>query len=256
MPKIYFLSLPGELRNRIYGLCTPLTAHVEEFSGLRSASKQIRAEYETEAVRTMRKYLETIEKNWPHSQELRITPPEKFSELADVTILLPVSLYFPQRGIDSFEDWVLDDHGNSKTMDTSLAPLFSVHLSSLTIGYHDDSNGLVRYDYHLVPQGLLQDITNVLVIRPTSPARGSTHERQEYAQRMKRKFRLEGGLHVRKVAYKWFKSQHTAEYMMNVEWEHIRFFLREEWWWREGPNAKTLVSNWGRGDDNVYLDIL
>jgi hypothetical protein len=249
-----FLTLPGELRNRVYGLCTPLTSHVEEFNGLRAVSKQIQAEYETEAVKTMQKFLEAIKKQWPHSEELRIEPLGSLSDLVAVTVLLPVSLYIPPHGIDSFEDWLQNDQGNSKTLDICLAPLFSLYLSSLTIAYYDDSNGQVRHDHHLVPQGLLQDITNVLVRQPTSPSRRSTRERQEYAQRMKRKFRLEGELHVRKVVYKWFRSEYTAEHVRSVESENIKFFLREEWWW-QGPNAKTLVSNWGRGDDCVYFDL-
>jgi hypothetical protein len=248
------LSLPGELRNRIYGLCTPLTGHVEEFNGLRLASKRIQAEYETEAVSAMQKYLEAIKEDWPHLEELRIEPPRIISELADVTVQLPISLYYPLNRNDSFKNWVLDNHGNGKELDPCLAPLFSLHLSSLTITYYDDSNGITRHDHHLVPQGVLLDITNVLVNQPTSPSNAIPRERREYAQRINRKFHLNGGLHVRRLVYKWVRSEHTAEHVRNVEMRNIKFFLREEWWW-QGPQAKTLVLNWGRGDDCVYFDI-
>jgi hypothetical protein len=245
MPASSFLPLPAELRNRIYELCSPVLGYVEEFSGLRCVSKQTRAEYETEAIKTMEKYLGCIRKTWPYPEKLRIDSPQSFSELAHVTIQLPMSLYFLPH-----DDALVH---NEPELDACLAPLFSLHLSSLTVTYYDDCDGLVRFDHRLAPEGLLRDLTNVLVSEPTSPVRGVQHQEIEFEQRNRSKFRLYGRLRVRRLIYKWYRSEHTAEHVRNVESRNIKFFLREEWWWQE--TAKTLVTNWGRGDDCVYFDI-
>jgi hypothetical protein len=256
MPASLLLPLPAELRNRIYEFCSPVFGYVEEFEGLRCVSKQTRAEYETEAVKTMQKYLEGIKKAWPYPQELRIEPPRQFSELAHVTIQLPISLYYLPRGDASIYGWLQQlrhRNGNELQMEACLAPLFSLHLSSLTTTFYDDSNGLTPFDHHLAPEGLLRDLTNLLVSEPTTPTRGVQNQAREFELRSRTNFRLTGRLRVRRLVYKWCRSDQTAEQVWINDSRNIEFFLREQWWWASA--AKTLVRNWGRGDDYVYFDI-
>jgi len=238
-----FLPLPAELRNRIYEFCSPVFGYLEEFSGLRCVSKQTRAEYETEAIKTMEKYLGCIKKAWPYPEELRIESPREFSKLSHVTVQLPMSLYFLPHGDASFHDWLRKlrhRNGDELELEACLASLFSLHLSSLTVTYHDDSNGLVRFYHHLAPEGLLRDLTNVLVSEPTSPVRGDQHQESEFEQRKQAKFRLQGRLRVRRLVYKWCRSGQTAEHVRNVQSRNIKFFLREEWWWYECPRTSCM----------------
>lgn len=254
MPVSYLTSLPAELRNRIYELCTPVYGEVVEFEGLRKASKQIQVEFEAEAVKAMRGFLHSVVKNWPHPQKLRIEQPRKFSELGHVAVQLPVSLYYPPYDDEVLDDWFANSRGDDKELESNLAPLFSLHLSSLVITFYDDSDGLTRFHRHLLPEGLLRDLTNVLVKEPTRPMAAGSGQSREFEQRTGRKFRLVGDMNVRRLCFQWGRSDQSSEHVGNVQSTHIKHFLREQWWW-SGPMANTLVTNWGRGDDYVFFDI-
>ncbi|KAF2686974.1 hypothetical protein K458DRAFT_429874 [Lentithecium fluviatile CBS 122367] len=251
-----FLVLPGEIRNRIYGFCTPVTGYVKEYNGLRFAAKQIRAEYETEALKAMRKYLASIKKEWPHPKELLIISPRNFSGLANVTVQLPISMYYPPHGDESLQVGQSNRRRNDTKMERCLAPLFCLYLSSLTIAYYDDSFGLARYNHSLLPIGLLQDMTNVLVNGRTTPFPSFSNEIRMFEQRKSREFCLDGRLHVRRLIYRWIRSVEidASEYVSDVEMRNIKFFLMEEWWW-QSPRANTLVTNWARKGNSVYFDL-
>ena len=81
-------------------------------------------------------------------------------------------------------------------------------------------------------------------------------EIQSRYYRERRTFHLSGPLRIRHLIYEWFKDANEAAawQVFHVERANLQFFLSEEWWW-QGPNAKTLVTNWGRGDSWIHFDI-
>jgi hypothetical protein len=249
------LPLPAELRTRIYELCSPVHGYAEDFSGLRCVSKQTRAEYETEAVKTVDRYLNRIRKAWPYPQEVRIDSPRNFSELVHIAVQLPTSLYCPPHG----NDWGQSDmqklrpRDGSKVemMEACLAALFSLYLSSLTITYYDNCNGLVRFNLNiLLPHGVLWGLTNVLVGKPLFRPGEDQDQTGVSEPRSRSGFCTSGTLHTRRVVYKWYRNEQTAEYVRAVESKHIKFFLTAI-----APGPMTPVANWGRGDDYVYFDM-
>jgi hypothetical protein len=248
------LPLPAELRNRIYELCSPVHGYAEEFSGLRGVSKQTRAEYETEAVKTVDHYLNRIRKSWPYPQEVRIDSPRNFSELVHIAVQLPISFYYSPHGDDWGQSCMRKlrprDGSKVEMMEACLAPLFSLYLSSLTITYYDNSNGLVRFNLNILPHGVLWGLTNVLVGKPLNLLAENQDQMGESEQRSRSEFSTSGKLHTRRLVYKWYRSEQTAEYVRGVESKHIKFFLTAI-----APGPMTPVANWGRGDDYVYFDI-
>ncbi|KAF2251093.1 hypothetical protein BU26DRAFT_517821 [Trematosphaeria pertusa] len=237
MSKSYCISLPAELRNEIYRLCTPVTAHIDQFSGLLLASKQTKDEYEKEAVKSMRGLLEGIQRQWPHraqSEGLQLSMLSRFRELASITVSLPLTLYYSRR-----TDPI---HGRAvhTRLETCLAPLFSLRLSRLTITFYENEAGFLNNCWVDPPQGLLYDLTNILVTEPTRIPQDGDHY-----DRMRREFHLSQPLRVRRLVFEWVN---------NEEWDialkclvkscHSGWFLNKGWWW-QGPEAKTLVTNWG-----------
>lgn len=251
MAALTFNSLPAEIRNRIYAICTPLTSRIEDFRGLLLVSKQIRDEYEGEAIKVMQQHFKSIEKSWPHAAKVYIDLPTRFLDLANVTVKLPISLYFLTT--DLFVEMGLEEVHQfqiiNTRMESSLAPLFSLWLSKLTFTYYIDQPS-VRHELRAIPLGFLYDITNVLVNQPASDFHGHTNER-----RTGREFSLDRPLHVCRIAYKWPKDGSSSSfYNYHIDRSYTQFFLTEEWWW-QSSNANSLVSNWGSGNDWVCFDL-
>ncbi|KAF1962314.1 hypothetical protein CC80DRAFT_542630 [Byssothecium circinans] len=246
MQILSFTALPSEIRNHVCSFCTPFTSHARDFMGLLLASKQIRAEYESEAVDIMVKYIASLKQAWPHAEELRIDRPTKFSDLVTITVRLPVSLYYPSSETSEAERNRHFRRGSQ--LEPCLASLFTLHLSKLTFTCYDnqpdDWSGLAD-----VPTGLLYDITNFLIIP-------SALERSQLEARRHRTLRVVQPTRVRKVCYKWYQHEHSTGWnRLDVESRHTRFFLTEPIWW-EVPNAQTLVTNWGSSSrDEVFFDI-
>ncbi|KAF2644067.1 hypothetical protein P280DRAFT_466754 [Massarina eburnea CBS 473.64] len=246
MSSVTFTSLPAEVRNAIYGFCTPLTGYIEDFKSLLLASKQISTEYQGEAVDVISKYIDSIERDWPHTKELHIDHPKKFSSLTSIIVQLPVSLYYPSNDT-SIKDRNKLYRSNSR-LEPCLASLFTLYLSDLTFTCYDDRpddwSGLAD-----VPTGLLYDLTNTLI----TP---SALEISQQEIRTQRSFRLEKPVRVRRLCYKWYQHEKATGWSrLDVESHHTRFFLTEPLWW-EVPNKQTLVRNWGSSSrDEVFFDV-
>jgi hypothetical protein len=244
MPAPEFTKLPAEVRNAIYSFCTPFAGHRDEFRGLRLASNQIGTEYESEATAVISRYLSSIEKNWPHQEEIHFDRPSTFSDLANITVRLPVSLYYPPQQFSTEE---AHHYGENTRFEPCLAPLFTLYISQLTFGcYHNSKNALLS----VVPTGFLYDLTNILLTK-------STLENSEHAVRTRLgAFRFEQSLNIQRLCYRWLQHEGSSSWRkLEVETVHNRFFLNEPLWW-EVPNSQTLVSNWGSSSRaEVFFDI-
>lgn len=251
-----FLGLPAEIRNQIYRTCTPFTDYVEEFKGLAQVSKQVRVEYESEAVRAIRQFLGRIEKQWPHATaKLRIEHPATLQTLDQLTVRLPRSLYYPPTAqvLSMNAEEVKMFQLENTRMEMCLAPLFSLYLSRLTISYYNDGPTPSPADYRTIPLGLLYDMTGILYGAPPNPSSRLMEE-----NRSKRDFRLTRPLHIRRLVYGWDGKKEVlrpncwSDY--HIDRANIQFFLREEHRWADW-NPRTLVTNWGGNGDFVYFEL-
>ncbi|CAI6332865.1 unnamed protein product [Periconia digitata] len=250
IPSKSFTNLPPEVRNAIYSLCTPVTGYMQDFRGLLLVSKQVRAEYEHEAVNTMSKFLDRIEKEWPHELELRIQRPTALSTLQYINVRLPVSIYDPFKP-DSAEE--VDDVPSLSRLEPCLKPLFSLCLSELSLGYYFDDgyrSPSVMLTSRLLPYGLLLDLTNIL----TPP---SESDNFHCPLRKSRQFRLERPMRVRRLRYHWAIPDHSSSsFRTYVEKANTGFFLSEvkTWLWQEEED--NVVRNWGSSSNGtVFFDI-
>ncbi|KAK7185216.1 hypothetical protein PSPO01_08733 [Paraphaeosphaeria sporulosa] len=246
------LSLPAEIRNRIYGFCTPIDAYAEEFRGLLLTSRQLRIEYESEALSVMRQSLASIEHQWPHSQRLRFSKLASFNDIDKVTVQLPLSLYFATSKSDLLSK---PEIVNTSAMESCLGILYTLHLTRLTFTFHDDLATFINWRPSFIPQRLLHDLLSPLV--PPASNLGtdyhtlrSSHTFQFYAQSPKQQVR------IRELVYVWSNSKvaHMSNLneLVQADVETTNFFLHESYSFQH-PHG--LVHNWGHGADSIWFDL-
>ncbi|PVH93833.1 hypothetical protein DM02DRAFT_619041 [Periconia macrospinosa] len=252
MPGIRFTDLPAEVRNAVYGFCTPLTGYMEDFRGLLLASKQVRTEYEHEAINTMTLLFNRTRSEWPHELELRIQNPTKISEVNNIDVRLPASLYDP---FLHDHDKQPDDYVPPSQLDPCLSFLFSLHVSQLTIGYYTNEGYKTPHSIltsRLVPHGLLTDLSTILTPHQ--------QEKDEPAAppppHAFRRFRLQGPLRIRRLRYQWaYPDDTSSTFRVFVERANTQFFLSESKWWQL-EDTPFAVRNWGSSShDTVFFDI-
>ncbi|KAF9739089.1 hypothetical protein PMIN03_007087 [Paraphaeosphaeria minitans] len=246
------LLLPAEIRNRIYGFCTPIDAYPEEFRGLLLVSRQLRHEYESEALNVMRQFLASIEHQWPRSQGLRFSKLASFNDIDKVTVQLPLSLYFAT----SKSEFLLQPKKfNTSAMESCLWILYTLCLTRLTFTFYDDLATFINWNPALIPQGLLDDLLSPLV--PPASRLGTDYHSmrssptcQFYAQSAKRQVR------IRELAYVWSNSKvaHMSNLnaLVQADVETTNFFLHESYSFQH-PHG--LVHNWGHGADSIWFDL-
>ncbi|KAF1967842.1 hypothetical protein BU23DRAFT_281643 [Bimuria novae-zelandiae CBS 107.79] len=236
-----FSLLPAEIRNRIYAYCTPVHAHPEEFQGLLLASRQIRTEYECEALKVMQQYMDEIKRQWSHTQEIRFAEPKTFGDLAKITVQLPLSLYFPKNR----REWSKGESYDRTRLDLCLGPLYSLHVSKLTFSLYDDLGRFVNWSPHAIPSGLLHDML--------SPICGLQLPRP-IPDGYLREFRIHDPVHIRKLEYNWGNSKvaHSTNLnsLVEADVETANFFLQNSGRFQEPLG---LVQNWGRGADSIWF---
>ncbi|KAK3209807.1 hypothetical protein GRF29_44g699164 [Pseudopithomyces chartarum] len=160
MPPPTFLSLPPELRNRIYALCTPLHAPLPSFTGLLLASPQLHHEYTTEALSAISNFLSAIQSKWPLASPVRFDKFHRWHDIARVTVSLPLSAYFPRSRDDV---WSKIESFDETFLPPCLAPLYTLHLSCLRFAFYDDTAGsFVNHAPGVIPTGLLHDLVDPL----------------------------------------------------------------------------------------------
>jgi hypothetical protein len=243
-----FLSLPAEIRNRIYGLCTPINAHTEEFKGLLLASRQLRREYESEAINVMHQFLASIKHQWPHSEELRFLGPTTFSNIDKLTVQLPLSLYF---SMTRSEERSKPD----TKMEPCLGALYTLYLTRLTVAFYPDHATFINWTPWTIPTGLLSDLLNPLMSRASSldigfPLGRSLRKFQFHEQSPKWQ------LHIRELAYCWSSSKvaHMSNLnaLVQADVETTNFFLHESRWFQHPVG---VVHNWGHDADSIWFDL-
>lgn len=75
-----FLSLPPEIRNGIYGYCTPISAPVSSYDGLLLSCKQIRSEFPVQALKSFNEVIKSVEEDLAaKSCHVTISHPSTFS---------------------------------------------------------------------------------------------------------------------------------------------------------------------------------
>lgn len=244
-----FLSLPPEIRNRIYGLCTPIDAFVEEYKGLLLVSRQVCDEYESETLALMRQLLTSIQHQWPHSEALRISNPKEFKDVDRITVQLPLSLYFPSEETP----WSHTDSYNKTSLESSLVALYTLHLTKLTFSFYDDSTS-ITWRPHSIPGGLLEDIISPLL----SPMNFMMRRNGRSKNRLERvQLAPDVKVRIRKLVYDWSASK--AGPAMDIltrtelDLENKSFFLSES---NEIGHPRGLVHNWGQGADLIWLDLM
>ncbi|KAF2245572.1 hypothetical protein BU26DRAFT_71486 [Trematosphaeria pertusa] len=222
-PKTSFFALPAEVRNEIYAYCTPVTGYSEQFKGLFLTSKQVKAEYEAEAIRTMTKFLFEIKKDWPHAQELRLPAPTTFHEIFNTTVEIPMSLYYPP-----FRSSFLERMGTC--LEPCLAPLFSLYLSDITVKIYEDVDK-TNLDLKETPCGLIVNIANMFVEEPAPRPRIPKKEGRRYQD-----FPIDLILHARSLTFMWVSSSDSK-----VHEDHRRVFRRMDMYWQRKAVESRVV---------------
>lgn len=246
------LALPAEIRNRIYGFCTPINGYVEDFKGLLLASRQLRHEYESEALKVLRQFLGSIEHQWPRSVGLQFSKHTSFNDIDKVTVQLPLSLYFPPRS----KPWSKSDAFHRTAMESCLGTLYTLYLTRLTVTFYDDLATFINWSPSDIPIGLLSDLLSPL-IAPASrlgtglPSGRALRTFQFYdAQKPKRQVRIRG------LAYNWSNSKvaHMSNLnaLVQADVETTNFFLHESQWFQ---HPRGLVYNWGHDADSIWFDL-
>lgn len=245
-----FLLLPAEIKLRIYGFCTPFYAHPQEFEGLRRASRQIRNEYEDEALKIMLQYLDGIKEQWPYAAKMHLVPPRNFGDLRNITIQLPISLYFPKRS----REWSKPDSLRNTKMELCLAPLYSLHISNLAFEFYDDTGTFINWSPWVIPTGLLYDMIDPIGGLHNLPFHSGA---PSDADATTRSFQLCDNIHIRRLEYNWRDSKVVAHSinlnsLVQVDAETANFFLHNSGWFQHPIG---LVHNWGRGADSIWFDL-
>lgn len=247
-----FLSLPAEIRNRIYALCTPLHVHTEEFRGLHSASRQLRHEYQHEALLVIHQFLTSIKQQWPHSEDVLFDGPKTLRDMDKITVMLPLSRYFLTSRTGSPTDTL--DYPLSTRLEDCLKPLFTLHLTRLTFTFYDDSASFVNWNPSIVPLGLLIDLINPLIIPKPVPYEAHMLKRRAF------QFYKDYGpqdLHIRELEYNWKSSKvaHASSdlnALVQADSQTLQHFLQMSGSFQY-PGG--YVHNWGLGEDSVWLDL-
>jgi hypothetical protein len=241
-----FLSLPAEIRNRIYGLCTPIDAHTENFKGLLLASRQLRREYESEAMNVMHQFLASIQHQWPHSEELRVLGPTSFGNIDKITVQLPLSLYFSMTEERSKPDTKMED---------CLGSLYTLYLTRLTVAFYHDRATFINWTPWTIPTGLLFDLLNPLMSHASSLAIGFPPGRSLRAFQFHQQL-PKCQVHIRELAYCWSSSKvsHMSNLnaLVHADVETTNFFLHESRWFQHPVG---LVHNWGHDTDSIWFDL-
>ncbi|KAF2451871.1 hypothetical protein P171DRAFT_14209 [Karstenula rhodostoma CBS 690.94] len=252
MPASPLLLLPAEIRNRIYGFCTPIDAYAEEFKGLLLTSRQLRREYESEALNVMRQFLASIEHQWPPSEAILFSNLSSFNDIKRVTVQLPLSLYFSK---SRSEIWSKSDTFHTTAMESCLGTLYTLYLTRLTVTFYDDLATFINWSPWVIPTGLLLDLLNPLISPASCLGTGFSPERalrtsQFYQRTTKQQVR------IRELAYNWSKSKvaHMSNLnaLVQADVETTNFFLHESCWFQ---HPKGLVHNWGHGGDSMWFDL-
>ena len=249
MPASPFLSLPPELRNRIYALCTPLHAPISDFTGLLLASHQLHREYSTEALKVTAHFLSAIELQWPPtSPPLRFNELERWRDMDRISVFLPLSAYFPASKLDQ---WSKIESFDNTALPACIAPLYALHLSCLRFAFYDDKAGtFVNWAPWIIPTGLLHDMMDPLNGLPFD---SEVPPDEDVAVR---EFRVVDPVRVRRVEYRWFESKvaHGSDVnsLVQADAETGNFFLQISRWFQRPLG---LVRNWGRGADSIWFDL-
>jgi hypothetical protein len=123
--KFNFLALPAEIRLAVYNQIAPdgflPHAHYRDYIGLFLSCQQVRIEMSHESLRIAPSILSAIQ-DTQYKDSLKIRPlcPVDFASLMHVSIGIP--------------RWALLSSTTLLAMFSAMAPLFELHLSSLTIG--------------------------------------------------------------------------------------------------------------------------
>lgn len=139
-------GMPVEVRVKVYAeMSPPINNHVDAYHGIVLANHRFKNEAESELIRNMKAFLESIMKNWSQTYDapLRINMPTAITAIKHVKIAIPKSVV----AADAFQKFPV-----------SFIPLLDLYISTMTIAvYKDgqaDDNDLKSLG-HCKPPGVL-----------------------------------------------------------------------------------------------------
>ena len=150
-----FLEIPPEIRNRIYGYCTPIDGHPRDYFGLLASCKQIKHEFSTEACKVFKRSLEKVEHEYRFNPPLRITAS---SSLATLTVELP-SLGLLKSSTQEPHELVSDEEN---LLDPGIASLLNFHLDKVRIKLYDPVLPIEHYQRCLSPRKVVEGLDKLL----------------------------------------------------------------------------------------------
>ncbi|KAF1993890.1 hypothetical protein P154DRAFT_567716 [Amniculicola lignicola CBS 123094] len=252
-PPCLFLQLPAELRCLIYAYCTPTTSPISSFIGILSTNKQIKSEFEVEALAHISKLLVSIKTSFRlnNAADIILKPPKTLSALQFVKIQLPRSIYLPAPGVfqeNDYETYSIHQIYNTK-LDQCLAPLFSLHLKKLTITFYKDkpkpsqknknkdrrNNLPPNFNFSTRPKGLFFDLATTLLF-PSPPLwklSSATLASREMDLYPIRQFHLIAPLNAKRISLHWGWDKDKDELAKPCQ----EFWTRECEFWKAEERA-------------------
>jgi hypothetical protein len=202
------LKLPSEIRNHIYGYCTPINGHVRDYYGLLLSCKRIHIEYEGEVVGIISKLLDEVKRAWHliYATPLRTSMPTCLGDMANITVELPKSLYDRPSTYQTLHP----DNSDPK-LEPAVPCLLQLHLTELNITYYKDAPDSAGSRNHWAP--------------PCEFARdiymwyygGANNVRTRFsAQHLKPALPTRKPLHTRLVTIKWVEDDES-----DTDLEHL-----------------------------------
>ncbi|KAH7355984.1 hypothetical protein BKA66DRAFT_255277 [Pyrenochaeta sp. MPI-SDFR-AT-0127] len=152
-----FLDLPSEIRNWIYGYCTPVNGYAEDYKGLSLSCKQIHSEYQGATLKVMERLLEGLKQNWRYEVRLRLP----HSRLAEVVLELPASVY--HQGKSGHYGSQGPVGSLNPYLEPAIASIWLLYLSKLTITFYKDEPASTRgYIPCLTACSIINDVDALL----------------------------------------------------------------------------------------------
>jgi hypothetical protein len=142
-----FLSLPAELRNKVYGYLSPVYGYTKDNVRFLLSCKQVDYEYEAETAHQMKMLIDPIKNEWPSifSVPIQISDTDTIAQQQVLTLRIPRSMYPGEGG-----------RGDTNCLPRCLGPVFLIHLAYLEVGLFGDPAAAAppKYGYGDLTNGI------------------------------------------------------------------------------------------------------